>query len=123
LGRFESDPPLEWRYPTVPEAQLQPAPPIVARFNGIRDVSYESTLRDPCSPLQKKELRCNGPLVILWPSAGTETPVSSSLKGVQHRMQSVMLVSAIIAGLAVSFGLAVLFLRIAFRLLGRATAD
>ena len=57
------------------------------------------------------------------PCAGTEAPVSSSLKGVQHRMQSVLLVSAIIAGLGVSLGLAVLFLRIAFRLLGRTPAD
>ncbi len=57
------------------------------------------------------------------PSAGTEAPVSSSLKGVQHRMQSVLLVSAIIAGLGVSLGLAVLFLRIVFRLLGRTPAD
>ncbi len=57
------------------------------------------------------------------PSAGTEAPVSSSLKGVQHRMQSVLLVSAIIVGLGVSLGLAVLFLRIAFRLLGRTPAE
>ncbi len=57
------------------------------------------------------------------PSAGTEALVSSSLKGVQHRMQSVLLVSAIIAGLGVSLGLAVLFLRIAFRLLGRTPAE
>lgn len=57
------------------------------------------------------------------PCVGTEAPVPSSLKGVQHRMQSVLLVSAIIAGLGVSLGLAVLFLRIAFRLLGRTPAD
>ncbi len=57
------------------------------------------------------------------PSAGTAAPVSSSPKGVQHRMQSVLLVSAIIAGLGVSLGLAVLFLRIVFKLLGRTPAD
>ena len=49
--------------------------------------------------------------------------MSSSLKGIQHRMQSVLLVSAIVAGLGVSLGLAVLFLRIAFRLLGRTPVD
>ena len=38
-------------------------------------------------------------------------------------MQSVLLVSAIVAGLGVSLGLAVLFLRIAFSLLGRTLAD
>jgi hypothetical protein len=37
-------------------------------------------------------------------------------------MQSVLLVSAILAGLALSVGLAVLFLRIAFHLLGRTAA-
>ena len=31
--------------------------------------------------------------------------MSSSLKGIQHRMQSVLLVSAIVAGLGVSLGL------------------
>lgn len=73
--------------------------------------------------MRKKELRCYGTVVILWPSEGTEALVSSSLKGVLHRMQSVMLVSAILAGLGVSFGLTVLFLKIAFRLLGRTSVD
>jgi hypothetical protein len=37
-------------------------------------------------------------------------------------MQSVLLVSVIIAGLGLSLGLAILFLRIAFHLLGRTAA-
>ena len=88
---------------------------------------------DLCRPMQKKSCGAAGLLLYLCrirpdlrgeaPSADTVARCSLHSKGVQHRMQSVLLVSAIIAGLGVSLGLAVLFLRIAFRLLGRAPAD
>ena len=127
-----SAPHNEWTYPTRCATRLQPDGHEAGKnlqYSGsfLRSLSHRN-VADPC---KKKTCRPVSQLLYLsrscfrdgseaHPATVTRCPVS--IKGVPLRMQSVLLVSAILAGLALSVGLAVLFLRIAFRLLGRTAA-